>query len=51
MRQERLTAFEERAARLPALLVPPLILFIMPCLFIILLGPSVVQLMSVFGSM
>lgn len=49
MRQERMTRLEERAARLPALLVLPLILFIMPCLFIVLIGPSVIQLMGHFG--
>lgn len=46
MRQERMTAMEEKAARLPALLVVPLILFIMPSLFIVLIGPSVLQLMK-----
>lgn len=49
MRQERMTRLEERAARLPALLVMPLILFIMPCLFIVLIGPSIIQLSSHFG--
>ncbi|MCW8084327.1 type II secretion system F family protein [Sabulicella glaciei] len=49
MRQERMTSLEERAARLPALLVMPLILFIMPCLFIVLIGPSIIQLSSHFG--
>ncbi len=48
MRTERLTRFEERAARLPALLVLPLILFIMPSLFITLIGPSIIRLMSQF---
>jgi tight adherence protein C len=46
MRQERLIQFEERAARLPALLVLPMVLFILPCLFIVLVGPSVVQLLA-----
>jgi tight adherence protein C len=49
MRQERMLRFEERAARLPALLVLPLILFVMPCLFIVLIGPSVVVLSERFG--
>ena len=48
MRTERLTRFEERAARLPALLVLPLILFIMPSLFITLIGPSIIRLMASF---
>ncbi len=46
MRTARMTALEEKAARLPAMLVLPLILFIMPCLFIVLIGPSALQLMG-----
>ena len=37
--------FEERAGKLPALLVMPMILFILPCLFIIMMGQPVSQLM------
>lgn len=48
IRQERLTRFEEKAAQLPALLVLPLILFIMPSLFIVLIGPSIIRLMASF---
>ena len=36
-------------ARLPALMVMPLILFIMPSLFIVLMGPAVVSLAGTFG--
>jgi tight adherence protein C len=43
-RQARMLRLETKAARLPALMVVPLILFIMPCLFIVLVGPSVVTL-------
>lgn len=50
MRQERLTAFEERAAKLPAILVLPLTLFILPCLVLLLAGPSFVQLIGAFKS-
>jgi tight adherence protein C len=49
MRQERMTQLEERAARLPALLVLPLVLFILPCLFIILIGPSAIRLVAQFS--
>jgi tight adherence protein C len=38
MRAEQLILFEERAARLPALLTVPMILFILPCLFIMITG-------------
>ena len=48
MRAERLTRFEERGARLPALLVLPLVIFIMPSLFILLIGPSMIKLMTQF---
>ncbi len=39
-RNERLMAAEEKAARLPATLTVPLILFILPSLFVVLLGPA-----------
>jgi tight adherence protein C len=51
MRNERMIQFEERAARLPALLVMPMILFILPCLFIILMGQPVTQLMGALGGL
>lgn len=51
MRNERMIQFEERAGRLPALLVGPMLLFILPCLFIIILGKPAVQLMATFASM
>jgi tight adherence protein C len=49
MRNERMIQFEERASRLPALLVMPMIFFILPCLFIILMGQPVSQLMGTLG--
>lgn len=48
-RQDRVLRLENKAARLPALMVLPLILFIMPCLFIVLVGPSVVAMAGGFG--
>ena len=44
MRQDRMLRIEEKAIRLPALLVIPLIVFIMPAVFIALVGPSVLEL-------
>jgi tight adherence protein C len=44
MRQERMLRIEEKAIRLPALLVGPLILFILPALFIALIGPSILEM-------
>lgn len=46
MRNERMIQFEERAGKLPALLVGPMIVFILPCLFIIIMGQPATQLMS-----
>jgi len=46
MRQTMLTRFEERAARLPVLLTVPMIVFILPCIFLIVGGPAVVQVMD-----
>ena len=46
LRQETLTRFEERAARLPVLLTVPMILFILPCVFLIVAGPIVVQVIK-----
>jgi tight adherence protein C len=51
MRRERVIKAEERAVRLPTLLILPMILFILPCLFIVLIGPAALQLMSTFGSL
>ena len=48
MRQEILTRFEEKAARLPVLLTMPMILFILPTLFMIVGGPAVLQAMKLF---
>lgn len=48
-RQERVLRLENKAAQLPALMVLPLILFIMPCLFIVLVGPSIVAMAEGFG--
>ena len=39
-RNERMMRAEEKAARLPAIMTVPLILFILPVLFIIILGPA-----------
>lgn len=39
-REERMMLAEEKAARLPAVMTVPLILFILPVLFIVLLGPA-----------
>ncbi len=48
MRHERLMKAEEKAHRLPAMLTVPMILFILPPLFVILLGPAVLSVMDNF---
>ncbi|MGE0255570.1 MAG: type II secretion system F family protein [Alphaproteobacteria bacterium] len=43
MRTTRLLAAEEKAARLPATLTVPMILFILPALFVVLIGPGALR--------
>jgi tight adherence protein C len=44
MRNERLMKAEEKAARLPAIMTVPLILFILPTLFVVLMGPAILSI-------
>lgn len=46
MRAELLVRFEERAVRLPVLLTMPMILFILPCVFLVVGGPAFIQATS-----
>ncbi len=48
-REARITRAEEKAARLPAMLTVPMILFILPTLFIILLGPAALNIIDTFS--
>jgi tight adherence protein C len=48
MRAARHARIEERAARLPVLLAIPMMLFILPCLLMIVGTPVVLRLMDVF---
>ncbi len=50
MRQTRMLAIEEQAVRLPTLLVVPMILFIMPALFIVLVGPAIIEVGVAMGN-
>ena len=45
-RDQRLLRAEEKAARLPATLTVPMIVFILPVLFIVLVGPAVISVMD-----
>jgi tight adherence protein C len=43
MRHEQMVRFEEKAARLPVLLTVPMIMFILPTLFLVVAGPAMLQ--------
>jgi tight adherence protein C len=46
LRQEALVLFEERAGRLPTLMTIPMILFILPCVFLVVAGPAMINVMA-----
>jgi tight adherence protein C len=48
-RDQRMLAAEEKAARLPATLTVPMIVFILPTLFVVLIGPAIIQVMDTLG--
>ncbi len=49
-RNERMMRAEEKAARLPAIMTVPLILFILPVLFIVILGPAACSIADAFAA-
>lgn len=50
-RHDRMMRAEEKAARLPAIMTVPLILFILPVLFIVIIGPAACRLVDGFKGM
>ncbi|GGD88265.1 type II secretion system protein [Tsuneonella deserti] len=48
-RNERMMRAEEKAARLPAIMTVPLILFILPTLFVVILGPAACSISDAFS--
>ena len=50
LRRERMIALEAKASKLPAMLTLPLIVFIMPSLFIVLIGPAIIHLGDVLAA-
>ena len=48
-RNERMMRAEEKAARLPAIMTVPLILFILPTLFIVVIGPAACSIGDAFS--
>ena len=51
MRAERLMKAEEKAAKLPATLTVPMVIFIMPSLFIVLIGPGILRTLDGLGNL
>jgi tight adherence protein C len=47
-RDMRLAAAEKQAAQLPAKLTVPMILFFLPVLFVVILGPAIIQIQDTF---
>jgi tight adherence protein C len=50
-RDERMMRAEEKAARLPAVMTVPMIIFILPPLFIVLLGPAILRTLDTVATM
>jgi tight adherence protein C len=50
-RDQRMMRAEEKAARLPAILTVPMIVFMLPPLFIILLGPAILRAIDAFSGL
>lgn len=50
-REERMLRAEEKAARLPALLTVPMIVFILPPLFVVLIGPAIIRTIDALRGM
>ncbi len=51
MRDERLMKAEEKAARLPATLTVPMVVFILPSLFIVLIGPGILRTLDALSNL
>jgi tight adherence protein C len=51
LRAEALITFEERAGKLPTLMTLPMIVFILPCVFFVVAGPAVINVMATMHHM
>jgi tight adherence protein C len=49
MRVKRRQSAEERAQQVPVKIMIPLVLFVLPCLFIVVIGPAAIQMTKVFS--
>ena len=46
-REMRMQSAEQKAAALPAKLTVPMIIFFLPCLFVVILGPAIMRIMHI----
>ena len=50
MRIKRRQRAEEKAQKVPVKIMVPLVLFILPCLFIVVIGPGALKIIGIFSS-
>lgn len=51
MRRERMMTAEEKAARLPAVLTVPMVIFVLPPPFVVRIGPAAIRTLDALGGM
>ena len=51
LRRERITSLEERAHKLGAKLIIPMVLFLLPAMFVVMGGSPLLHLVRTFASM
>lgn len=49
LRKDRKMRAEEKALKAPVTMLIPMVLFIFPVIFIVLLGPAALNIMEMFG--